>query len=132
MSKGKHLGDISHAHLVSLMYKLIYSAEDGDESSIGFDRDCASIRDELALNNNVEGKYHLTILLRDVFGFAECQEKATYGLGYKLKLTRNKNDAFIDKAAGTADARIKIDHIHWYIPHYQPSIQPQGILSKQF
>ena len=30
-----------------------------------------------------------------------------------------------------ADVRIKIDHIHWYMPHYKPSIQQQGILSKQ-
>ena len=29
-------------------------------------------------------------MLKDVFGFAEHQEKATYGLGYKLTLTRKK------------------------------------------
>ena len=39
--------------------------------------------------------------------------------------------SFLDKAAGIADARIKIDHIHWYVPHYTPSIQQQGILFKQ-
>ena len=39
MSSGKHLEDISHAHIVSLMYKLITSAEDTDDLSIGFDRD---------------------------------------------------------------------------------------------
>ena len=70
-------------------------------------------------------------MLKDISGFAEHKEKATYGLGYKLTLTRNKDDAVIDKAAGIADARIKIDHIHWYVPHYIPSIQQQGILSKQ-
>ena len=51
-------------------------------------------------------------MLKDVFGFAEHQEKATYGLGYKLTLTRNKDVAVIDKAGGIADARIRIDHIH--------------------
>ena len=25
----------------------------------------------------------------------------------------------------------KIDHFHWYVPHYTPSIQQQSILSKQ-
>ena len=70
-------------------------------------------------------------MLKDVFGFAECQEKATYGLGYKLTLTRNKDEAVIDKAAGIADARIKIDHIHWYVPYYTPSIQQQNILLNQ-
>ena len=70
-------------------------------------------------------------MLKDVFGFAECQEKATYGLGYKLTLTRNKDDAVIDKANGIADARFKIDHIHCYVPHYTPSIQQKSNLSKQ-
>ena len=36
---GKYLEDISHAHTVSLMYKLITSAEDSDDLSIGLDRD---------------------------------------------------------------------------------------------
>ena len=130
-SSGKHLEDISHAHLVSLMYKLITSSKDSNELSIGFDNSRNRRRDELALNKNIKGKYHLKIMLKDVFGFAESQEKATYGLGYKLTLTRNKDDAVIDKTNGIADARIKIDHIHWYVPHYTPSIQQQSNLSKQ-
>ena len=38
-SLGKLLQDISHAHTVSLMYKLVTSAKDTDDLSIGFDRD---------------------------------------------------------------------------------------------
>ena len=130
-SSRKHLEDISHAHLVSLMYKLITSSKDSNDLSIGFDYSRNRRRDELALNKNIKGKYHVKIMLKDVFGFAEHQEKATYGLGYKLTLTRNKDDAVIDKAGGIADAGIRIDHIHWYIPHYTPSIQQQSTLSKQ-
>ena len=37
-SSGKHLEDISHAHLVSLMYKLITSSKANEDLSIGFDR----------------------------------------------------------------------------------------------
>ena len=48
-----------------------------------------------------------------------------------LTLTGNKYHAVIDKAAVIADARIKIDHIHWYVPHYTHSIQLQSTLSKQ-
>ena len=40
-SSGKHLEDISHAHLVSLMYKLITSTKNSDDLSIGFDRSSA-------------------------------------------------------------------------------------------
>ena len=130
-SSGKHLEDISHAHIVSLMYKLITSSKDSNGLSIGFDQSRNRRRDELAANKSVKGKFHLKKLLKDVLGFAECQEKATYVLGYKLTLTRNKDDAVIDKAGVTADARIRIDHIHWYVPHYTPSIQQQSILSDQ-
>ena len=130
-SSGKHLEDNSHAHLVSLMYKLITSSKGIDDLSIGFDRSSARRREEITTNKNVKGKFHLRIMLKDVFGFAEHQEKATYGLGYKLTLKRNKDEAVIDKVAGISDARIKIDHIHWYVPHYTPSMSQQAIMSKQ-
>ena len=126
-SSGKHL----HAHIVSLMYKLITYSRNSDDLSIGFDCARNKRKDELTLNKNVKGKYHVIILLKEVFEFAECQEKATYGLRYELTLKRNKDDAVIDKAGGIADGRIKIDHIHWYVPHYTPSIQQQIILSNQ-
>ena len=70
-------------------------------------------------------------MLKYIFGFAEHQKNTTYGLGFKLYLTRNKDDAVLGKAAGIVDARTKIDHIHWYVPHYTASFQQQGILSKQ-
>ena len=130
-SSGKHLEDISHAHLVSLMYKLITSSKNSDDLSIGFDGSRARRQDEMTDNKRVKGKYHFRIMLKDVFGFGEHQEKATYGLGYKLTLTRNKDEAVIDKANGIAEARIKIDHLHWYVPYYTPSIQQQSTLSKQ-
>ena len=37
----------------------------------------------------------------------------------------------MQKALALANARIKIDHIHWYVTHYTLSTQQQGILSKQ-
>ena len=130
-SSRKHLEYISHAHLVSVMYKLITSRKGSDDLSISFDRSSARRRDEMTNNKNVNGKFHLRLMLKDVFGFVECQEKATYGLGYKLTLPKNKDVAVIDKVAGIADARFKSDHIHWYVPHYTPSVQQQSILSEQ-
>ena len=111
-SSGEHIEDISHAHIISLKYKLITSNKDTDDSSIAFDRNRNRKREELASNKNIKGKYHLKFMLKDVFGFAECQKEAAYGLGYRLTLTRNKDEAVIDNVAGTADARNKIDHIH--------------------
>ena len=111
-SSGKHLEDFSHAHLFSLMYKLITSSKGSDDLSLDFDRSSERRQYDTTNNKNVKGKFHLRIMLRDVFGFAEHQEKTTYDLGFKLTLTRNKDEAVIDKIAGVADARKKIDHIH--------------------
>ena len=130
-SSGKHLEDISHAHLVSLKYKLITSSKGSDDLSIGFDCSRARRKDEITTNKNIKGKFHLRIMLKDVFGFVGGQEKATCGLGYKLTLARNKDEAVIDEAAVIADARIEIDHIHWYVPHYTPSMSQQAIMSEQ-
>ena len=130
-SSGKHVEDLGRTHIVSLRYRIITCAEDFDDLVFGFDQDRNRRRDELVRNKNTKSKYYLKFTLKDVFGFAQCQEKVNFGLGYKLTLVRNKDDAVLDNAADIADARIDIDHFHWYGPHYTPSFQQQGILSKQ-
>ena len=82
-------------------------------------------------NKNVKGKYHVRIYLKDVFGFAEHREKAAYGLGYKLKLTRASDNAVLNKTNATPFGKIKINSIEWYVPHYTASLKEQGILMKQ-
>ena len=72
-SSGKHLEEISHAHIVSLMYKLLSSCKGSDDLSIGFDRDRNRRKRELTNNKNIKGKYHLRIYLKDIFGFLEHQ-----------------------------------------------------------
>ena len=72
---GKHPEDISHAHIVSLMYKILTSAKNTDALSIRFDRDRGRRRDDLKNKKNMKRKYHLRIMLKDGFGFAEHQEK---------------------------------------------------------
>ena len=74
-SSGKHLEDISHTDPVSLMYKLITSSINRDDLSIGFDRSPNRRIDEVALNKNAKGKYHVRIMLKDVFGFAKMSRK---------------------------------------------------------
>ena len=122
---------MGHAHIVPLMYKLKTSNKGSDDLYFGFDRDCNRRQNGLTNNKNLKGRNHLTNMLQNISGFAENQENATYGLGYKLTLTRNGDDAVIGKVAGTANARIKIGHIHWYVPRYTPSIQQRCIVSKQ-
>ena len=85
-SSGKHLEDSSHAHLVSLMNELITSSKTSDNLTIGFNRSSGRRRDDMTNSKNIKGKFHLRIMLRDVFGSAEHQEKSTYCLGYKLNV----------------------------------------------
>ena len=82
------MGEINNAHNVSLMYKLKTSAKGSGGFSIGFDRSRERRRLEFTNNKNKTGKNHVRIMLKDIFGFAKQNEKATYGLGYNLTLTR--------------------------------------------
>ena len=107
-SSRKHLNDISHAHIVSSMYKLITSAKDTDDLPLPFDRDRERRRRELTHSKNQECKYHIRNMLRDVFGFAEHQEKAPSGLGYKLTLTRFSDNSVSNKKRQPTLVKLKL------------------------
>ena len=70
-SSGKHLEDFNQTHVVSLMYKELPSSRASDDLSIGFDRDRKRKRDELTINKIIKVKYHVGIILKGLFGFAE-------------------------------------------------------------
>ena len=110
-SSGKHLEEISHAHIVSLMYKLLTSSKDSDDLSIGFVRNRGRRKNELSNNKSIKGKYHIRIYLKRFFGFAEHQEKGTYGLGYELTLTRITDNAVLNKAAATNNSKVEINSL---------------------
>ena len=96
-ASGKPLIHISLAHIISLMYKLITSARVTDDLSIGFHRDRNRRQIELTNNKNIKCRFHLRIMLKYIFGFAAYQQKAIYGLGYKIKLTKNVDNAVLNK-----------------------------------
>ena len=75
--------------------------------SVGFDRDRNRRQRELSNKKTQKGKYHVRIHLKDVFGFAEYQEKATYGRGYKLTLTRITDNAVLKKDNAINNGKIK-------------------------
>ena len=70
-------------------------------------------------------------MLVDVFGFAEHQEKATYGIGCNLTLAKNSDKSVLNIANGINKAKIEINFINECVPHYTPSITQQVILSKE-
>ena len=85
----------------------------------------------MTTHKSQKGKYHVRIYLKDVFGFAQYQEEATYGLGYKLTLTRNTDNAVLNKGNAINNGKIKINAIELYVGHNTPFMQQQSILSKQ-
>ena len=91
--------------LILLMYKLLTSSKDSDDLSIGFDRNRGRRKNELSNNKTIKGKYHIRIYLEDIFGFAEYQEKGTYGLGYKFTLTGNTDNAVLNKDNAVANGK---------------------------
>ena len=130
-SSGEHIEEKNHAHIVCLTYKLITSARNTDDLSIGYDRDRARRQRELTKNEIIKGKNHVTIMLKDISGFAEHQEKGTYGLCYKLTLTGNSDNAVLNKGNAINNAKIKINSIDWYVPHYTPSLGQEKIIMGQ-
>ena len=69
--------------------------------------------------------------MKDIFGFAKHQQKAVYGLGYKLTLTRNTDNAALNKADAIKLSKIKINAFEMCVPHYTPSVSQEAILIKQ-
>ena len=130
-SSGKHLEEVSHAHIVSLICKLLTSNKDSEELSISFDRSRDRRKRELTNNKTTKGKYHIRIYLKDIFGFAEHQEKGTYGLGYNLTLTRSTGNAVLNKAAAPNIAKVKINCLDWYVPHYSSNLEEYTKLMQQ-
>ena len=113
------------------MCKLITSSKDSDGMSIGFARDPNGRQRELTNNKNAKGKYHLRFMLKDDFGFAEQEEKAIFGLGYKLTLATNSDSAVLSKDNAIINTPIKIKSIEWHVPHYTPSLNEQDLISNQ-
>ena len=102
------------------MYKLITSGRNTGDLSFSFDRDRERRKRELTKTKNIKGKYHETIMLKDVFGFTEHQAKSTYGLRYKLTLTRNGDNAVLKKSnAGILKFKLIVMIGMFLIIHYR-------------
>ena len=130
-SSDKHLENIDHAHIVSLMYKLLSLSRNSDDLSIGFHRSRDKRKQELLNNKTQKGKFQLRIYLKGVFGFAEYQQTGTFGLSYRLTLTTNTDNAVLNKNDATNNAKIIINGIEWYVPHYIPSLEDYNKLQIQ-
>ena len=99
--------------------------------SLGFDRDQNRRQRDLTIDKNVKGKCHVRFMFKDVFGVADNQENATYGLGYSLTKTKNVDISVLNKANATIIGKMKTISNEGFVLHYTPSVSQHASLSKQ-
>ena len=46
-------------------------------------------------------------------------------------MTRNTDNAVLNKAAATNNAKVKVNSLDWYIPHYSPNLEEYNKLMQQ-
>ena len=71
----------------------------------GFDPGRNRGQRKLTKNKNQNWKHHMRMMIKAVFGFAEHQEKAKYGLGFEIALTRNNDSSVLNKTNATNNAK---------------------------
>ena len=49
----------------------------------------------------------------------------------KLTLTRNTDNAVLNKDNAVANGRVKINSFDWYVPHYSPNLEEYNKLMNQ-
>ena len=96
----------------------------------GFEESTTIRKQELTNNKTEKGTFFVRVKLKDLFGFAD-QEKITYGLCYTLTLKRNSSNDAIIRGNGVDAAKVDVNDISWYIPHYVPSLENQQLVLNQ-
>ena len=86
-------------------------------------------RNYIFVNADPIGTFSFKIPLKHIFGFCEDYDKVVYGLKHNLTLTRNNDNDAIFKAPNTdgagnditADGRVILSKISWFMPHVTPA-----------
>ena len=73
----------------------------------------------------------LEVFYRIFFVLSNTKKTGTFGLGYKLTLIRNTDNAVLNKDNAINNGKIKINAMERYVPHYTISLEAQNILLKQ-
>ena len=134
-SGGRTIEYIDHCHPNLLMYKLLTSTDDENES--GFVRNQGDRDSHFKSGHIAAQRSHMYMMIKmsDLFGFVNDLEKIIYGLGFKLILKRNNNDRAIhtvnaNPGAVANDGNIEIRDISWCVPSIDPSNDNRIIVQK--
>ena len=135
ISGGRTIEYIDHCHPNLLMYKLLTSIGDEEESVLvrnQGNRDSQLKGDHIAAQR---GHMYMMIKMSDLFCFVNDLEKVIYGLGFKLILKRNNNDRALyrinaNPGAVGNDGNIDIRDISWCMPSIDPGIDNRIFVKK--
>ena len=107
-STGEQSETSTNAHIICFLYNLLTNGKHRDDSSIGLHHSAAEKLIEFLdyKHVNTRGKVYVRISSINVFGFAEHQKKATFGLGYILTMEGNNANLSVHALAGDADVAI--------------------------
>ena len=132
---GRTIEYIDHCHPNLLMYKLLTSTDDGNES--GFVRNQGNRDIQLKGDHIAAERCHVCMMVKmcDLFGFENDLEKIIYGLGFKLILKSNNNDRSLFRVNADADAvgndgNIDISDLSWCVPSIDPINDNRIIVQK--
>ena len=73
-------------------------------------------------------KTTLLELCLGITDFVEHQDRAFFGLRYKLTPTRSNKNAVLNKAPGITKAKTTISNRDWYVPHCTLSFSQEVFL----
>ncbi len=132
-SSGKMIESVEQPHITTLMYKMLSDGEGDLMTYFEKDTQDAAVvnterRNRLLNNTPEKGTVFVRILLKDLFGYVEHQDKITYGLGYKLKLRMADHANVIFRTIADV-AKLTINALSLYVSHYTPSIENQAHIS---
>ena len=85
------------------MYKAKTNRKYSYDLSFGYSRNYEARKEKLA-KKSTKGNYHVRISSKDIYGFVDHQENATYGLGYKLIKQREYDFHVLSHEDGTDTA----------------------------
>ena len=82
------------------------------------------------MTNNVNRcKFHVRILIGDVFGSVDPQKKATYALEFVFILYRKIDSVILGQNAATTDRETSIHDIYWFISNCTPNGSQQDLMN---
>ena len=113
----KYPDDFSKSQGLNQLWYKDTSFDAAIDNNVGF-----RIRKEYIINKpDPKGTFSFRVPLKHIFGFCEDYNKILYGMKQTLTLTRNNDNDSIFRVNATANGKVRLDKISWFMPHVMPA-----------